>query len=259
MMSGLSQVRASFMRSMRIFLRDKAIIGSSIMLPVFFLIVLPLVLFQQVPAEFMPALRGFLVVAMITLVIMGTAMSNLPGSIAADRDHDLYSKLSSMPVNPLYECLGRIVTVFVFSALGSLVVIALGLVQGAELIVTSIDLLLIVGLASVITLFAAGVGLILASAVKSESAAAHVGVAIVMFIYFVGIAIPYRDLPELLRLVVHVNPICIGNNMIAVLAVGDDIVGYNPFNFIDVTVMLLFTAVLFIIGLYTYSRYCWRR
>ncbi|OLS19673.1 MAG: hypothetical protein ThorAB25_29120 [Candidatus Thorarchaeota archaeon AB_25] len=258
-MSGLSQVRASFIRSMRIFLRDKAIIGSSILLPVFFLIVLPLVLFQQVPMEFMPALRGFLVIAMITLLIMATAISNLPGSIAADRDHGLYSKLSSMPVNPVYECLGRIVTVFVFSAFGSLVIIALGLVLGAELIVTSIDLLLIVGLASVITLFAAGVGLIIASVVKSESAAAHVGVAIVMFIYFIGIAFPYPDLPELLRPFVHVNPICIGNNMIAVLTVGEEFMGYNPFNFIDVTVMLLLTALLFIIGLYVYSRNCWRR
>ena len=258
-MSRISQVRASFMRSMRIFLRDKAIIGSSVLVPVFFLIVLPLVLFQDVPIEFMPALRGFLVIAMITLLIMSTAMSNLPGSIAADRDHDLYSKLSSMPVNPVYECLGRIVTVFVFSAIGSLAVVALGLVLGAELIVTSIDLLLIAGLASVITLFAAGVGLIIAGVVKSESAAAHVGVAIVLFIYFIGIAFPYRDLPDLLKPFVHVNPICLGNNMIAVLAVGEEFVGYNPFNFIDVTVMLLLTALLFIIGLYTYSRYCWRR
>ena len=258
-MSKTSQVRASFMRSMRIFLRDKAIIGSSVLLPVFFLIVLPMVLFQDVPTEIMPALRGFLVIAMITLLIMSTAISNLPGSIAADRDHDLYSKLSSMPVNPLYECLGRIATVFVFSAIGSIVVIGLGLILGAEFIVTSIDLLLIIGLASVITLFAAGVGLIIAGVVKSESAAAHVGVAIVMLIYFIGIAFPYRNLPDLLKPFVHVNPICLGNNMIAALAVGEEFVGYNPFNFSDVTVMLLFTALLFIIGLYIYSRFCWRR
>lgn len=258
-MSGVSQIRASFKRSMRIFLRDKAIIGSSIMMPVFFLIVLPVVFFQHVPMEFMPALRGFLVIAMVTLLIMATAISNLPGSIAADRDHDLYSKLSSMPVNPVYECLGRIVTVFVFSAIGSLVVIVLGLTMGAELIVTSFDLLLIIGLASVIILCSAGVGLLLASVVKSESAAAHVGVAIVMLIYFIGIAFPYSDLPELLRPFVHVNPICLGSNMIAVLTVGEELVGYNPFNFIDVTVMLLLTGLVFVIGLYIYSRYCWRR
>ena len=258
-MSGITQVHASFMRSMRIFLRDKAIIGSSILIPIFFLIVLPMVLFQDVPLEFMPALRGFLVIAMVTLLIMSTAMSNLPGSIASDRDHDLYSKLSSMPVNPVNECLGRIATVFVFSAIGSAIVIILGLVLGAELTVTTIDMLLIAGLAAVIVLFAAGIGLIIASVVKSESAAAHIGVAVVLVNYFIGIAFPYRDLPDLLKPLVHVNPMCLGNNMIAALAVGEEFLGYNPFNFIDVTVMLVSTAILFSIGLYIYSRYCWKR
>ena len=258
-MNGISQFRASFMRSMRIFLRNKAIIGSSVMLPVFFLVVLPMVLFQDVPLEIMPAIMGFLVIAMVTLLIMSTAMSNLPGSIAADRDRDLYSKLSSMPVNPLTECLGRIATVFVFSAIGSVFVIILGLVLGAELIVTFIDLPLIMGLASVIVLFAAGIGLIIASVVKSESAAAHIGVAVVMVNYFVGIAFPYQNLPDLLKPLVHVNPLCLGNNMIAALTVGEEFLGYNPFNLIDVTVMLVFTAILFSIGLYIYSRCCWKR
>jgi len=258
-LSGISQFQASFMRSMRIFLRDKAIIGSSVMIPVFFLLLLPMVLFQDVPLHIMPAVMGFLVIAMVTLLIMSTAMSNLPGSIAADRDRDLYSKLSSMPVNPLNECLGRIATVFVFSAIGGVLVIMLGLVLGAELVVTSIDLLLILGLASIIVLFAAGIGLIIASVVKSESAAAHIGVAVVLVNYFVGIAFPYRDLPDLLKPLVHVNPLCLGNNMIAVLAVGEEFVGYNPFNFIDVTVMLVLTAILFSIGLYIYSRHCWKR
>jgi len=258
-LSGITQVHASFKRSMRIFLRDKAIIGSSILIPIFFLIVLPMVLFQDVPLEFMPALRGFLVIAMVTLLIMSTAMSNLPGSIASDRDHDLYSKLSSMPVNPVNECLGRIATVFAFSAMGSAIVIILGLVLGAELTVTTIDMLLIAGLAAVIVLFAAGIGLIIASVVKSESAAAHIGVAVVLVNYFIGIAFPYRDLPDLLKPLVHVNPMCLGNNMIAALAVGEEFLGYNPFNFIDVTVMLVSTAILFSIGLYIYSRCCWKR
>jgi ABC-type polysaccharide/polyol phosphate export permease len=258
-MNGVSQVRASFMRSMKIFLRDKAIIGSSVMIPVFFLLVLPMVLFQEVPIEYLPATKGFLVIAMVTLLIMSTAMSNLPGSIAADRNHDLYSKLSSMPVSPVYECLGRIVTVFVFSALGSMVIIALGLVLGAELIVTFTDFTLILGVASVIILFTTGLGLIIASVVKSESAAAHIGVAIVLINYFIGIAFPYRELPDLLRPMVHVNPVCIGNNMIAVLTVGEEFMGYNPFNLMDASVMLLLAVMVFIIGLYIYSRNCWRR
>jgi len=63
----------------------------------------------------------------------------------------------------------------------------------------------VAGLAAVIVLFAAGIGLIIASVVKSESAAAHIGVAVVLVNYFIGIAFPYRDLPDLLKPFVHVN------------------------------------------------------
>jgi ABC-type polysaccharide/polyol phosphate export permease len=244
---------------MRIFLRDKAIIGSSIMLPIFFLLVLPLVLFQNVPAEYMPLTRGFLTIAMITLLIMGTSISNLPGSIAADRNHDLYSKLSSMPVHPVYECIGRIITVFAFSAIGSAIVLLLGFVVGAQFTLVLTNIPLILGIASVITLTSVGIGLIIAGLVKSESAAAHVGVAIVMLIYFIGIAFPYTELPDLMRPFVHLNPICIGNSMIGALAIGVEFIGYNPFNVIDLTTMLISTGLLISLGLYVYSKYCWRR
>jgi ABC-type polysaccharide/polyol phosphate export permease len=84
-------------------------------------------------------------------------------------------------------------------------------------------------------------------------------VAIVLINYFIGIAFPYRELPDLLRPMVHVNPVCIGNNMIAVLTVGEEFMGYNPFNLMDASVMLLLAVMVFIIGLYIYSRNCWRR
>ena len=258
-MTGLRQTKASFIRSMRIFLRDKAIIGSSILAPIFFLLVLPIVLFHDVPAEYMPGLRGYLTIAMVALLVMATAMSNLPGSIASDRDKDLYVKLSSMPVNPLYECMGRVVTAFVFSGLGSLVLIILGLTLGAEFSVVAVNMLTSIGIASIFTLFAVGIGLIIASLVKSESAAAHVGMALVLIFYFIGIAFPYSDLPDLLRPVVRINPVCIGTNMIAVLVIGKEFVGYNPFNYIDVTMMITITSLLFLAGLYIYGKYCWRR
>jgi ABC-type polysaccharide/polyol phosphate export permease len=258
-MAGVSQVKASFVRSMRIFLRDKAIFGSSILVPIFFLIVLPVILFRDVPSNFMPSVRGFLVIAMMTLLIMATAMSNLPGSIASDRDHDLYVKLSSMPVNPLYECVGRVFTVFIFSGLGCTILVGLGLILGAEFTLTWIDLLCILGIAALITILTSGIGLIIASFVKSESAAAHVGMALVLVNYFIGIAFPYGELPDVLRPVVRVNPICIGNNMISALAIGEEFVGYNPLTYIDATIMLALTGGTFILGLYLYAKYCWRR
>ena len=184
----VNQITASFSRSIRIFLRDKAIFGSSIFVPIFFLIVLPEALFHDTPSEVMPFLKGYLTIAMIVLLIMTTGMSNLAGSIAADRNHDLYSKLSSMPVSPLSEGIGRVLTVIVFSAIGSFVILIIGLGTGAQFMVTVEDLVLVLGIGLLITLISAGIGFVVSSVIKSESAASHVGLAIVLANYFIGIA-----------------------------------------------------------------------
>lgn len=258
-MSNRSQVVASFSRSMRIFLRDKAIFGSSIFIPIFFLLVLPYSLFQDVPSQIMPMLKGYLVIAMITLLVMTTGMSNLAGSIAGDRDHALYSKLSSMPISPWTESLGRIITVIVFSTIGSFIIIVIGLLTGAELVIAPVDLMLAMGIGLVIVLASAGIGLVISCFVRSESAASHVGVAIVLLNYFIGIAIPYGDLPELLQTVARINPMSSGNSMITALVIGQDFVGYNPWNFLDIGMLLGFSGLFFVIGLLLYSRCCWHR
>ncbi len=255
----LHLISASFSRSMRIFLRDKAIFGSSIFVPIFFLLVLPQVLFTGVPEEYMPMTKGYLTIAMIVMLIMTAGMSNLSGSIAGDRDHDLYSKLSSMPISPWFESIGRILTVIVFSSLGSVLILTLGLATGAELVVAGVDLFVILGIGLVITLTSTGIGLIIAAFVRSESAASHVGVAAVLTNYFIGIAVPYNDLPEILKTFARVNPLSSATNMITTLAIGPEFIGYDPWTFLDVGLMITLCVVLLTTGLLLYSRYCWRR
>ncbi len=255
----MEQIIASFSRSMRIFLRDKAIFGSSIFVPIFFLLILPQVMFYNAPAEVMPGLKGYLTIAMIILLTMTTGMSNLAGSIAGDRDHDLYSKLSSMPISPWSESIGRIITVIVFSSIGSIIILSLGLLTGAELVVGMIDLPLIICVWFFIVLISAGFGFIISSFVRSESAASHVGVAIVLSNYFIGIAVPYGDLPEMLKGFARFNPISAGNNMIASIVYGQDFVGYDPLILIDLGLMFILCSVIFVIGMLLYSRCCWRR
>ncbi|MGY5877058.1 MAG: ABC transporter permease [Candidatus Thorarchaeota archaeon] len=252
-------ISASFYRSMRIFLRDKAIFGSSIFVPIFFLLVLPQVLFTGVPEGAMPLLKGYLTIAMIVMLIMTAGMSNLAGSIAGDRNHDLYSKLSSMPISPWSESIGRILTVIVFSSIGSVLIFTLGLATGAELVIAGFDLLLVLGIGLVITLTSIGIGLIISAFMRSESAASHVGVAAVLTNYFIGIAVPYNDLPGMLKIVARLNPLSSANNMIASLAIGPDVVGYDPWTFFDIGLMLTLCTALLITGLFLYSRRCWRR
>jgi ABC-2 type transport system permease protein len=255
----IDQIAASFSRSIRIFLRDKAIFGSSIFVPIFFLIVLPEALFHDTPSEVMPFLKGYITIAMITLLIMTTGMSNLAGSIAADRNQDLYSKLSSMPVSPLSEGIGRVMTVIVFSSIGSIVVLAVGLVTGARLMVSAIDLIAILGVGLSITLISAGIGFMVSATVKSESAASHVGLAIVLANYFIGIAVPYNELPDILKGFAQINPLSAGNNKITAIALNQDFVGYNPWVLPDVGFMVISCIMLITMGLLIYSRYCWRR
>ncbi len=257
-MTFIDQVVASFSRSMRIFLRDKAIFGSSLFVPIFFLLVLPQVMFSNTPADVLPLAKGFLTIALVVLLIMTTGMSNLSGSIAGDRDHDLYSKLSSMPINPWAESIGRILTVIAFSSLGSLIILTLGVVTGAELPVAPSNLVFVLGIGLVIMLAVSGAGFIISSFAQSESAASHIGVAIVLANYFIGITVPYKDLPELLKGVARYNPISAGTNMMTTLVLGQDVVGYNPLNFFDVGLMITLCGIILVVGLLLYSRRSWR-
>ncbi len=233
--------------------------ASSIGIPVFFLIILPPVMFQEVPAEVMPFIRGYLVIALITFAIMTTAISNLAGSIAADRDHGLYSKLASMPISPLSDIVGRLSTVFVYAGIGSSVVIVLGIVMGAQFTVDLLGLIQIILVFPVVAAAATGIGLTIAAFAKSESAASHTGTAIVLVIYFVGIAIPFANLPDFLRPLVLVDPISLGNLMFTAAAIGKDYVGFNPLTIINVVGLLTGAAVLFSVGVVLYLRRCWRR
>ncbi|MCF2137742.1 MAG: ABC transporter permease [Candidatus Thorarchaeota archaeon] len=256
-MSRLNQIIISFQRSTRIFLRDKAIFGSAIGTSIFFLIILPLVMFQDVPPDVMPMVKGYVVIALVTLTIMTIGISNLAGSIASDREHGLYAKIASMPVNPLLECSGRILTVLVYAGLGGGVVVLLGVLMGAQFVVSALGILKILLIAATVTITSAGIGLILASVVKSESAASHVGIAIVLVNYFIGIAIPYPNLPELLRPFVSINPLTLGNLMMVDLALGHEYVGFDPITLPNLAVLLVGTGLLLCIGLVAYLRKSW--
>ena len=164
-----------------------------------------------------------------------------------------------MPVNPLFESLGRIFTVIGFSFLGSIAIILVGVFLGAEFAVVIMDLLWAVGIAFFIAIAAAGIGLMVGSFVKTESAAAHVGVAIVLANYFIGTAIPYAELPDLLKPIARISPFSSGNNMMAARLLGPEFIGYNPWNPFDLGLMIALSMSLLITGLMVYCRFCWKR
>ena len=119
--------------------------------------------------------------------------------------------------------------------------------------------LTMVGVACVLALGASGIGLIISAVVKSESAAAHVGLAVALVTYFIGIAFPYGDLPVLMQPLAHYNPLPLANSMMAEFALGGNITGFNPLTLVDGIFLLSTCGFFFVVGMYLYSRYCWRR
>jgi len=254
----VNAIMASMIKSMKIFFRDRAIVGSSLMIPAVFLILLPLMLYQDVPAELISGLKGALTVSMITLLIMSAGIGNLAGSIAADAERGLYAKLLSMPVKAWHEGLGRVLSVWFFSLIASGIVVCLGICTGATFTGSFYEILGCLSLGLAIAASSVGLGLIVAAFVKGESAATHIGVGISMLIFFAGIAMPYQTVPSFLQVFSRFNPISAANNMIIFLLEGEAYVGYNPFNLVEVSVVTLLSLGILGVGLLAYSRLCWK-
>lgn len=255
----MNTIMASLTKSLKVFFRDKAIASSSIMIPAVFLVLLPFVLYQDVPAEFIGGLKGALTVSMITLLIMSAGIGNLAGSIASDAGRGLYEKMLSMPVKAWHEGFGRVLSVWFFCIVGSTILVLLGFGCGAAFTGGFYEILGCLFLGLAIAASSTGMGLIIAAFVKGESAATHIGVGISMIIYFTSIAMPYRTVPSYLQVFSRINPISAANNMIVFLLEGEVYTGYNPFNLVEVSVVVLLSLGILVAGLLAYSRFCWKK
>ena len=250
---------ASLDKTLKTFFRDKAIISSSIFVPTFFLLMMPLMMYSDVPTDIVPFLKGALTIAMTSLLTMSVGMANFTGVIVADEGRGLYSKLSSMPVKPWKECIGRIVGAIIFSFLGGIFLISVGVSYGARTNAGFLEVLSSMFFGLMIALCSIGVGLIIASFIKGESAATHVGVAISILVYFIGIAMPYWMLPAFLEPFARYCPITAANNMIVYLMEGEMILGYNPLNIFEIASVIVLSITTLLVGIMLYSRYCWRK
>ncbi|MGY5861508.1 MAG: ABC transporter permease [Candidatus Thorarchaeota archaeon] len=250
---------ASLTKSLKIFFRDRTIVGSSIMIPTVFLIIVPLMLYQDVPTEFLSGMKGALSVSMMTLLIMSACIGNLAGSVAADAKRGLYAKLSSMPVKAWHEGFGRVLSAWFFCLLGSAILILFGFGCGATFTSGFYEILGCLFLGLTIAASSTGIGLVIAAFVKGESAATHIGIGISMLIYFASIAMPYSMIPSFLQVFSRINPISAANNMIIFLLEGEAYAGYNPFSFVEVSTVILLSLGILVAGLLAYSRFCWTK
>ncbi len=173
----MTQVAASMEKTLKEFLRDKMVIFWTFAIPLFFVIGFPLILYGDTPNEVASSLKGGLTLTMVTFLLMTAGQANLPGSIATDRERGQYLKMASMPVQPWKEGLGRVLAVWIFALIGGILVLLIGLSYGATFKGGFIVSLESFGFVFLTALASVGIGLIIASIVKGESAATHTGIA----------------------------------------------------------------------------------
>ena len=258
-MMAMNVVLAVTGKSLKEFLRERTVVFWTYAIPLFFLIVLP-VMYSGVPADVVSSLKGGLTLTMVTFLVMTAGQSNLPGSIATDGERGLYLKMASMPVSPWLEGLGRILATAVTSILGALLMLVSGFIYGARFDCGLTEVFWAVGFSLLTVVASAGVGLIIAAFVKGESAATHTGVAMTLITYFLGgMALPYPQLPTVLQAFARLHPVSSANAAMVYLLVGEEFIGYNPLSTVQTVSSIVSTALIFVVGMVSYSRLCWRR
>jgi ABC-2 type transport system permease protein len=255
----VSQITAVLEKVVKESLRDRVILFFTFAIPVFFVLIMPF-MWGDAPQELMPLLKGGLCLTMITFMMMVAGQSNLAGFIASDRERGLYLRIISMPVTPLKEAVGRILGIVVFSLIGALLVLIVGFLYGAQFTGGTTKVVESLGFFVLIIVAATGIGLIIASVIKGESAATHTGIALTLLTAFTGgMFAPYSMLPSFLQVVARIHPIASANAGIVFLLQGEPFAYYNPLTQWQVALTIVGSCVLFVVGLVLYSKLCWRR
>jgi len=252
-------IAAVMKKNLKEFLRDRVVLFFTFAVPIFFLLVMP-IMWGDVPEETISSLKGSLSLTMITFLIMIAGQSDLAGSIASDGERGLYLKIASMPVKPRKEGLGRVFGILTFSLIGSILLLIVGLIYGAKFDCDFVNILKALGFFLLIALASTGIGLIIASLVKGESAATHAGVAITLLTAFLGgMFAPYSMLPSFLQVFARIYPISSANASIVFLLEGEEFAYYNPPGLGQIGLTIALSCLLFALGLTLYSKLCWRK
>jgi ABC-2 type transport system permease protein len=197
---------------------------------------------------------------MMVFALMTAGMANLPGNIVQDRERGLLRKIMSMPISPWRDFTGRIMALLAFSGLSAILVIIVGFVCGARFFFTGIDLLASLVFVLIVFVGSAGIGMLIGTFVKHVHGAIMSGVGLtVVSAALSGVMTPYSYLPSVLQSFAKLYPISSANSAITFLLVGEEYAGYNPLGMNQTALTALVALLLFILGMISYSRVCWKK
>jgi ABC-2 type transport system permease protein len=256
----LGQITATWNKTIKEFLRQKTVLFWTIGWPIIWVLIGSFSFTSNVPFEALSYTRGAIAISMMVFALMTAGMANLPGNIAQDRERGLLTKVMSMPVSPWRDFTGRILALLAFSGFSAMLVISIGFVCGARFFFTGVDLM--VSLAFILLIFvgSAGIGMLIGTFVKHVHGAIMSGVGLtVVSAALSGVMTPYQYLPSVLQNFARIYPISSANSAITYLLVGEEYTGYNPLNSSQIALTTTVALFLFILGLITYSKICWKK
>jgi ABC-2 type transport system permease protein len=256
----LGQVTATLSKTVKGFLREKPVLFWTIAWPIIWVLIGSFSFTGGAPKEVVPYIRGSITISMMVLALMIAGMANLPGNIAEDRERGLLSKLMSMPVKPWKDSTGRILGLLTFSVLAVISVLLVGYICGARFSSTIIRVWQAIGFFLLVSLASAGIGMLIGTFIKNLHGAIMTGVGIAVVSAAVsGVMAPYSSLPYVLQRFARVYPVSSANSSITYLLAGKDFAGYNPLSTGQITLTIILSFLLFIVGLILYSAFCWKK
>lgn len=255
----MNQIIASFSRTIKEFLRERAVLFWTIAWPMIWVIISSLSFSGSLPPEVVPYFRGSVTISMMVLALMMAGMANLPASVAADRENGMLTKLMSMPISPGRDFAGRILALGAFAALAAGLVTAVGFAVGARFFGNGTEVAQAIGFLILALSAAAGIGLIIGTLIKRVQGAVMSGVGISVITAAVsGLFAPYELLPPALQQFARVYPISSATNLAKYFLTGVEFVGYNPLTAGSPGLTIGLTLLLLVLGINLYSRFSWR-
>jgi ABC-2 type transport system permease protein len=255
----LRQISAAYVKTVKELLREKAALFWTMAWPIIWVVIGSFSFTGGAPPEVTPYIKGSIAISMMVFALMIAGMSNLPASIAGDRANGLLAKLISMPVKPYKDFIGRISAVITLSLLAAALVILIGFALGARFAGTGVRIPQAIGFIFLVICASAGVGLIAGTLIKNLQGAIMTGVGIaVVTSALSGLFAPYEILPVPLQTFARVYPISSAQASIVHLLAGPNMVAYNPLTFGQVTLTVILSIALLVIGTVLYTRLGWR-
>jgi len=256
----VSQVAATFDKTIKVFLREKSVLFWTIAWPIIWVLIDCFAFAGGVPKELVPSIRGSITICMMVFALTIAGMANLPGNIAEDRERGLLAKLKSMPISPWKDFGGRILGLAAFSCLAAVLVIAVGFACGARFSGSVASVLRVIGYFLLILCTSAGIGLLVGTFIRHVNGAVMTGVGIsVVTASISGLFVPYSALPSVLQHFARVYPISSANSSIIYLLAGEKFAGYNPLSSGQVALTISLSLLFFVAGIILYSQFCWKK